>query len=121
VADAFASNGSELATKGDVREHIKFAFLTGVSKFSTASLFSGLNQLSDITLDARYSALCGYTQADVDTVFAPELPGLDRELIRQWYNGYNWPGEPVYNPFGLLLLFDTREFKPHSTTACCKA
>ena len=92
---------------------MKFAFLTGVSKFSKVSLFSGLNHLTDITLDPRYSALCGYTDADVDTVFAPELPGLDRELIRQWYNGYNWLGTAVYNPFGLLLLFDTRTFMPH--------
>jgi hypothetical protein len=94
-------------------EHLKFVFLTGVSKFSKVSLFSGLNNLKDITLDARYSDICGYTDADVDTVFAAELPGLDRGLMRQWYNGYNWLGEPVYNPFGLLLLFDTREFMPH--------
>ena len=97
----------------DSDEHLKFVFLTGVSKFSKVSLFSGLNNLKDITLDPRYSAICGYTDADVDTVFAPELPGLDRELIRQWYNGYNWLGASVYNPFGLLLLFDTRQFKPH--------
>jgi hypothetical protein len=97
----------------DSDAHIKFVFLTGVSKFSKVSLFSGLNNLKDITLDARYSDICGYTDTDVDTVFAPELPGLDRELMRQWYNGYNWLGEPVYNPFGLLLLFDTREFMPH--------
>jgi Predicted AAA-ATPase/PD-(D/E)XK nuclease superfamily len=93
--------------------HLKFVFITGVSKFSKVSLFSGLNNLFDITLDARYSALCGYTDADVDTVFAPELPGLDREEIRRWYNGYNWLGTSVYNPFDLLLLFDTREFKPY--------
>jgi hypothetical protein len=94
-------------------EHLKFVFLTGVSKFSKVSLFSGLNNLKDITLDARYSDICGYTDVDVDTVFAPELPGLDRELIRDWYNGYNWLGTPVYNPFGLLLLFDTRKIRPH--------
>jgi len=94
-------------------EHLKFAFLTGVSKFSKVSLFSGLNNLTDITLEARYSALCGYTDADVDTVFAPELPGLDREQIRQWYNGYNWLGDSVYNPFDLLLLFRSREFRPY--------
>lgn len=94
-------------------EHLKFVFLTGVSKFSKVSLFSGLNNLTDITLDARYSALCGYTDADVDTVFAPELDGLDREQIRQWYNGYNWLGTSVYNPFDLLLLFRSREFRPY--------
>lgn len=93
--------------------HLKFVFLTGVSKFSKVSLFSGLNNLTDITLDETYSALCGYTDADVDTVFAAELPGLDRELMRQWYNGYNWLGTPVYNPFGLLQLFRTRKFMPH--------
>ena len=94
-------------------EHLKFVFLTGVSKFSKVSLFSGLNNLKDITLDARYSALCGYTDADVDAVFAPELPGLDRAQIRQWYNGYNWLGTSVYNPFDLLLLFDSRQFRPY--------
>jgi hypothetical protein len=97
----------------DADAHIRFAMLTGVSKFSKVSLFSGLNNLKDITVDKRYSSVCGYTDEDVDTVFAAELPGLDRELIRQWYNGYNWTGESVYNPFDLLLLFDNREFRPY--------
>jgi len=92
--------------------HIRFAFLTGVSKFSKVSLFSGLNNLRDITVDARYSAICGYTEADLDRVFAPELEGLDREQIRAWYNGYNWLGEAVYNPFDVLLMLDAREFRP---------
>ncbi len=94
-------------------EHLKFVFITGVSKFSKVSLFSGLNNLEDITVHPQYSALCGYTDADVDTVFAPELPGLDREEIQRWYNGYNWLGTSVYNPFDLLLLFRNREFKPY--------
>ncbi|WP_037483766.1 ATP-binding protein, partial [Sphaerotilus natans] len=93
--------------------HLKFVFLTGVSKFSKVSLFSGLNHLTDITLDPEYSALCGYTDEDLDTVFAPELPGLDRDEIRRWYNGYNWLGESVYNPFDVLLLFRKRRFKPY--------
>ena len=97
----------------DCDAHLRFAMLTGVSKFSKVSLFSGLNNLTDITLDARYSDICGYTDADVDTVFAPELPGLDRAQIRQWYNGYNWLGTRVYNPFDLLLLFRNREFRPY--------
>ena len=91
---------------------VRFALLTGVSKFSKVSLFSGLNNLNDITVDARYSALCGYTEADLDTVFAPELEGLDRDRIRTWYNGYNWTGEAVYNPFDVLLLFEKRQFRP---------
>jgi hypothetical protein len=97
----------------DSDAHVRFAFLTGVSKFSKVSLFSGLNNLEDITVSAEYSAICGYTDADVDTVFAAELDGLDREAIRHWYNGYNWTGEAVYNPFDLLLLFRNREFKPY--------
>jgi hypothetical protein len=96
----------------DQDAHIKFAMLTGVSKFSKVNIFSGLNNLKDITLNSEYSDICGYTDADVDTVFAPELEGLDRDEIRHWYNGYNWRGEAVYNPFDLLLLFDCREFRP---------
>ena len=95
----------------DSDAHIRFSFLTGVSKFSKANLFSGLNNLTDITLDPRYSAICGYTDADIDTVFAPELPGLDRDRIREWYHGYWWLGEEkVYNPFDILLLFRNRKF-----------
>ena len=98
----------------DCDESIKFTFLTGVSKFSKVSLFSGLNNLMDITLDPSYSAICGYKERDLDDVFAPELPGLDRKKVRRWYNGYNWRGEEkVYNPFDILLLFRLREFRAH--------
>ena len=93
--------------------HLRFAFLTGVSKFSKVSLFSGLNNLVDITLDKKFSAICGYTEQDLDTVFAHELDGLDRALVKEWYNGYNWLGEAVYNPFDLLLLFRDREFRSY--------
>ena len=54
--------------------HVKFTFLTGVSKFSKVSIFSDLNNFTDITLEPEYSAVCGYTDEDLDTVFAPELP-----------------------------------------------
>ena len=78
------------------------------------SLFSQLNNLTDLTLDRRYSAICGYTERDLETVFAPELGGLDRERVREWYNGYSWRGtEKVYNPYDVLLLFDSREFAAH--------
>ena len=94
--------------------HIEFTFLTGVSRFSRVSLFSGINNLIDLTMDPSFSAVCGYTEADLDTVFAPELPGLDRAEIRAWYNGYNWRGkEKVYNPFDILLLFRHREFSAY--------
>ncbi len=94
--------------------HVRFVLVTGVSMFSKVSLFSGLNNLKDISLDPRFATLCGYTDADIDTVFALELDGLDRNEIRTWYNGYSWRGEErLYNPFDVLLLFDEREFKPH--------
>ncbi len=102
------------ATIKDSDAHIKFTFLTGVSKFSKVSLFSGLNNLTDITIDPQYSAVCGYTEEDLDTVFAPELPGLDRDEIRNWYNGYSWRGdEKVYNPFDILLLFRRHSFEAY--------
>ncbi|HAA44773.1 MAG TPA: hypothetical protein DCE28_04610 [Halomonas sp.] len=100
----------------DADPHLHFVLLTGVSKFSKVSLFSGLNNLNDITLDAPYAAICGYTDHDVDTVFAPELPGLNREEIRRWYNGYRWGGQEVpsvYNPFDVLLLLQKRVFNPY--------
>ena len=98
----------------DSDAHVRFTFLTGVSRFSRVNLFSGLNNLKDITLDPRYSTICGYTEADLDTVFAPELPGLDRDEIRRWYDGYDWlGGEKVYNPYDILLLFRSRKFAAH--------
>ncbi len=94
--------------------YIRFVFVTGISMYSRVNLFSGLNNLNDISLDPRYATICGYTETDIDTVFTPELEGLDRNEIRRWYNGYNWLGEEkVYNPFDVLLLFDKRQFKPH--------
>ena len=93
---------------------MELSFITGVSRFSKVSLFSGLNNLVDLTLDPGYSAICGCTEADLDRVFAPELPGLDRDEIRAWYDGYGWLGdEHVYNPFGLLKLFRSRRFEAH--------
>ena len=99
--------------KGSARD-VRFVFVTGVSMFSRVSLFSGLNNLRNISLDPNYATICGYTDIDLDKVFAPELPGLDRDLIRKWYNGYHWLGEvKLYNPFDLLLLFETRKFEAH--------
>ena len=101
-------------TVKDCDAHVELTFITGVSKFSKVSLFSDLNFLTDLTLNPRYAAICGYTEADLDTVFAPELPGLDRGQIRAWYNGYNWRGdESVYNPYAILHLFASREFEAH--------
>ncbi len=85
-------------------EFLKFVFITGVSKFSKVSLFSGLNNINDITLDRSYSTICGYTQEDVETSFAKYLEGQDFAKIQKWYNGYKFLGEGVYNPFDILLF-----------------
>ena len=98
----------------DCDAHVRFTFLTGISKFSKVNLFSQLNNLTDITLDPVFSSICGYTEEDLDTVFAPEFAGLDREQVREWYNGYSWRGaEKVYNPYDVLLLLRRREFEAH--------
>ncbi len=100
------------ATIKECDEHIRFSFLTGVTKFSLNSLFSSISNAYDLTFDTRYSSLCGYTERDLDEVFAPELEGLDRDRIREWYNGYSWGGdERVYNPYDLLLTFRDRKCK----------
>lgn len=85
-------------------EFLKFVFITGVSKFSKVSLFSGLNNIQDITLNPNYSTICGYRQEDVETVFAKHLEGQDFQKIKKWYNGYKFLGEGVYNPFDILLF-----------------
>ncbi len=95
----------------DEDDSIRFCFVTGVTQFAHVGLFSGANHLDDISLVPEYSAICGYTESDLDRVFTKELTGFDREAIRDWYNGYCWRGdERVYNPFGLLKLLERREF-----------
>ena len=93
----------------DSDEYIKFVFITGVSKFSKVNLFSGLNNLEDITTNAKYATICGYTHDDIKTTFKEHLKGVDLELLKEWYNGYNYMGDKVYNPFD-ILLFISNEF-----------
>jgi len=93
-------------------EHLRFVFLTGVSKFAKAGIFSGLNNLKDITLEKRYSSICGYTHHDLTTTFKGWIKEETSSQITDWYNGYSWTGEPVYNPFDILLYFDEGIFRP---------
>jgi hypothetical protein len=97
----------------DADPYLKLVFLTGVSRFSKVSIFSGLNQLNDITLDERFSSICGYTQEEFERVFEERLEGVDLEEVKRWYNGYAWLGEPVYNPFDILLFLDKKTFRPY--------
>ena len=80
---------SARAVRGDqgLDAHVRFTFLTGVSKFSKVSLFSELNNLTDLTLDPVYSSICGYTEGDLDTVFAPGAgwtgPGAGARVVQR--------------------------------------
>ena len=88
-------------------EHLRFVMLTGVSKFAKVSIFSGLNNLKDISLDPQYGSICGYTEDDLNEVFGEHLQGVDRKQLRLWYNGYNFLGEhSVYNPHDILSFID---------------
>jgi hypothetical protein len=92
---------------------LHFVLLTGVSKFGKVSIFSDLNNLLDLTLDRKLSCLLGYTQAELEKYFRPQLeaiaaqtnttPAQLAEKVREWYNGYSWDGtHRLYNPFSIL-------------------
>ena len=103
-------------------EYLRFMFLTGVSKFAKVSVFSGLNNLVDITLDAEYSTLLGYTQEELESYFGEGIDLITTllktersallENVRRWYNGYRFSRAEtkVYNPFSVLLFFSKKEF-----------
>jgi len=86
--------------------YIKFVFLTGISKFSKANIFSGLNNLTDISLKSKYATICGYTQANIENEFQDYFKSVDLDRVKEWYNGYNFLGDRVYNPFDILQFID---------------
>ena len=96
---------------------LRFAFITGVSKFCHVSLFSDLNNLTDITMDARYATMLGYTQEELIENFGDRITALagDRSIdefeaeIKAWYNGYRFEesAKTVYNPVSLAKFFET--------------
>lgn len=100
---------------------IKFALLTGVTKFSKVSIFSDLNNLNDISMDKRYLNLCGITEPELHTYFEPgiralaEAQEMDYEAtcaqLKTYYDGYHFApkSEGLYNPFSLLNAFDKSE------------
>ena len=94
-------------------EYIKFVLVTGVSKFAKVSLFSGLNQLKDISLDKRYGDICGYTLEELEYYFKEYLEEVNIGEIKEWYNGYSFLGNKVYNPFDILLYLDKREIRSY--------
>jgi hypothetical protein len=105
--------------------HLRFVFLTGVTKFSKVSVFSDLNQLVDISLNDRYSAICGITQTELEENFAPEIIALAEKTrktyeetlfeLQKRYNGYHFSENliSVYNPFSLLNTFMAQQYRYH--------
>ena len=100
-------------------KHIKFTFITGVSRFSKVSIFSGANHLEDISMDVQYAPMMGYTQEELGKYFAEHIQAITQERTQQgqpwteeevlaeikaWYNGYRFSEEAiyVYNPFSTL-------------------
>jgi hypothetical protein len=106
-------------------EHLRFVFLTGVTRFAKVGIFSGLNNLDDISMDEKYATICGITQAELETNFSDYIDQLAHKQdlthdeciseIKRWYNGFYFSENlsealSVYNPFSTLLLFEKNKF-----------
>ena len=99
--------------------HLQFVLLTGVTKFSQVSVFSGFNQPKDISMDARYETLCGITQEELDSYFVEPVSAMAersrcsfeemKSILKQKYDGYHFSDNmtDVYNPFSLLNALDS--------------
>ena len=106
----------------DCDKYIRFLFITGITKVSHVNIFSGLNQLDDISLDESYSDLCGISNAELDRYFMPEIEALAvkngisideaKSRLALMYDGYHFTDnvEGVYNPFSLLCCFKQKKF-----------
>ncbi len=90
-------------------EYLKFILLTGVTRFSKAGIFSGLNNLKDISLDPRYGNIVGITQEELERYLGEEIKrhNVELEEVKEWYNGYNFLGGRLYNPFDVLRFVDS--------------
>lgn len=106
-------------------EHLQFVFLTGVTKFSQVSVFSGFNQPFDISMHGKYETLCGISQTELDTVFREPIKEMSgryecsydemRSMLKSHYDGYHFSKNmtDVYNPFSLLNAFATLDISDY--------
>ena len=106
----------------DCDQYIRFLFITGITKVSHVNIFSGLNQLNDISLTQKYSSICGISESELEEYFTPEIEALAEEQemtlgetkakLAQMYDGYHFTHnvEGVYNPFCLLKCFSDKDF-----------
>ena len=105
--------------------HLQFVFLTGVTKFSQVSVFSGFNQPKDISMDARYETLCGITQKELETYFQEPVTEIAQKYkcdynhmlarLKEQYDGYHFSDEmtDIYNPFSLLNAMDSKRLEDY--------
>ena len=103
-------------------EYIRFLFITGITRISHMNIFSGLNQLNDISLNEKYSSICGVSETELTQYFVPEIEELaqkknlsideTKKRLARKYDGYHFVpfGEGVYNPFCLLKCFSELNF-----------
>ena len=106
-------------------EHLQFVFLTGVTKFSQVSVFSGFNQPFDISMHSRYETLCGITQEELDATFREPMESMAkayrcsyeemRNRLKAQYDGYHFSDQmtDMYNPFSLLNAFATQRISDY--------
>ena len=106
-------------------EHLQFVFLTGVTKFSQVSVFSGFNQPFDISMHSKYETLCGITQEELDTTFREPIESMAkayrcsyeemRDRLKAQYDGYHFSDQmtDMYNPFSLLNAFATQRISDY--------
>ncbi len=104
-------------------EYIRLLFITGISKFTRVSLFSKLNNLTDLTIHPNYATIAGYTQEELESNFVDYIDAASKKFshytraellakVRLWYNGYSWDGQTkLYNPSGILSFLDTCDFQ----------
>jgi len=110
------------STVKDADPFLHFVFITGITKFTKAGVFSTLNNLNDITFKESYATMLGYTQQELEAVFSEHIDaatqklGQDRQVfledLRRYYNGFSFDGQRfVYNPFSVLGFFGDYRYR----------
>ena len=106
-------------------EHLQFVFLTGVTKFSQVSVFSGFNQPFDISMHRKYETLCGISQEELEATFREQMEAMSKDyrctyeemkaMLKAQYDGYHFSDAmtDVYNPFSLLNAFATNRISDY--------
>jgi hypothetical protein len=122
---AYTHLGGFYATLKSVDEHLKFLFLTGITKFAQLNVFSQLNQLNDISMQDDYAGICGITEEELISNFQPDLHALAKKRkqtydealaeMKKRYDGYHFAIESpdIYNPFSVLKVLNTKAYRDY--------